>query len=79
VVRRDSQLTTWNYFAAEWERVAGSTAGSAVARVTGRIVAPTTLARIEALRTRFAKLRWYRYEPVNDNMARVRSSPSAVS
>ena len=71
VVNRDLQIATWDDFIAAWERAVGSRADATVALVTGRILSPTTLARIDALRGRFAKLRWYRYEPVNDDRARA--------
>lgn len=70
-VLRDGQIANWEVFATEWERVVGATAGSAIALVTGRIVSPTTLARVDALKARFPGLRWYRYEPVNDDAARA--------
>ncbi len=70
-VLQDGQIANWDDFAAEWERVAAGTAGSTIALVTGRIVSPTTLARIDALKARFPELRWYRYEPVNDDAARA--------
>jgi Fe-S-cluster-containing dehydrogenase component len=71
VVHQGEQISTWDDFAAAWERTIGSRADATVALVTGRMVSPTTLASIEALRGRFSKLRWYRYEPVNDDMARA--------
>src|SRR5215472_8229452 len=70
-VLRDGRIANWNNFATEWERFAGGTAGSAIALVTGRIVSPTMLARIDALKIRFPQLRWYRHEPLNDDAARA--------
>ena len=70
-VLRDGQIANWDDFASGWEGVAGSTAGSAIALATGRIVSPTTLARSDALQARLPELRWYRYEPVNDDAARA--------
>jgi len=68
---RDGQIANWDDFATDWERVGDATAGSAIALVTGRIVSPTMLARIDALKARFPGLRWYRYEPVSDDAARA--------
>jgi Fe-S-cluster-containing dehydrogenase component/anaerobic selenocysteine-containing dehydrogenase len=71
VVHRREQIATWDDFAAAWEQGVGAKADAAVGLVSGRVVSPTTLACIEALRKRFGSLRSYRYEPVNDDMARA--------
>ncbi len=71
VIRRKGAIATWDDFAAEWNRVAQTNDGRGLALVTGRTTSPTTLARIDALRTRFPALRWYRYEPVNDDASRA--------
>jgi Fe-S-cluster-containing dehydrogenase component/anaerobic selenocysteine-containing dehydrogenase len=71
VIHRKGEIATWDDFTAEWNRVAQIKDGSGIALVTGRTTSPTTLARIQALRARFPALRWYRYEPVNDDAARA--------
>ncbi|HWB51487.1 MAG TPA: 4Fe-4S dicluster domain-containing protein [Stellaceae bacterium] len=76
VVHHGEQIATWEDFAAGWEQAVGArpddaASDAAVGLVTGRVVSPTTLGRIEALRRRFPALRQYRYEPVNDDMARA--------
>ena len=68
--RRQGQIATWDDFDAEWEHAAAAASG-AIGLVTGRITSPTTLGRVAALKARFPELRWYRYEPVNDDMARA--------
>jgi Fe-S-cluster-containing dehydrogenase component/anaerobic selenocysteine-containing dehydrogenase len=68
VVLHKDQIATWDDLMAFWTRVLVS---ARVGLVTGRIVSPTTLARIDALRARYANLRWYRYEPVNDDAERA--------
>jgi molybdopterin-containing oxidoreductase family iron-sulfur binding subunit len=57
-------------FRAAWASAAAD-GKDALALVTGRVVGPVTLSRIAALRKRFPGLRWYRYEPVNDDAARA--------
>ena len=74
VVLRDGQVSDWPSFEAAWRQTADTLAsrpGDTLALVTGRIVSPTTLARIEALKKLFPQTRWYRYEPVNDDHARA--------
>jgi hypothetical protein len=68
-VRYRGQIRGWDDFATAWEQAAAS-GGGGVGLVTGRVVAPTTLRGIGALRQRFSRLRWYRGEPVNDDRAR---------
>jgi molybdopterin-containing oxidoreductase family iron-sulfur binding subunit len=67
-VQCKGQIATWDDLIAFW---AGVPANARVGLVTGRIISPTTLARIDALRVRYPALRWYRYEPVNDDAARA--------
>lgn len=67
----NAPIATWDDFAAEWNRALPSQNGSGLALVTGRIVSPTTLAQINALKMHFPAMRWYRYEPVNDDAARA--------
>ena len=57
-------------FRAAWE-AATADSQDGLALVTGRVVGSVTLSRIAALRRRFPGLRWYRYEPVNDDVARA--------
>jgi molybdopterin-containing oxidoreductase family iron-sulfur binding subunit len=71
VVHRGEQIATWDDFAAAWAPAVAARHDAAIALVTGRVTSPTTLAGIEALRGHFTGLRWYRYEPVNDDMARA--------
>ncbi len=70
VIRREGSIATWDGFLLDWTRAAQAP-GNGLALVTGRVVSPTTLARIAALRSRFPELRWYRYEPVHDDAARA--------
>lgn len=72
-IRRGDAIATWDEFTADWTRAAQAKSGNVMAVVTGRIVSPTTLARIAALKERFPELRWYRYEPVNDDATRAGS------
>ncbi len=72
-IRRKAQIATWNDFIAEWSRATQTKDGAGVALVTGRVASPTTLARINTLKKPFPALRWYRYEPVNDDTARAGS------
>jgi molybdopterin-containing oxidoreductase family iron-sulfur binding subunit len=60
-------IATRDDFAADW----ASATKSGAALVTGRTVSPTTLAQIDALKKSIPDLRWYRYEPVNDDAARA--------
>jgi molybdopterin-containing oxidoreductase family iron-sulfur binding subunit len=68
VVFRRLVVAAWDDFQADWARAMETDDG--IALVTGRVVSPTTLAQIAALKKRFPALRWYRYEPVNDDAAR---------
>ncbi|HWE07255.1 MAG TPA: 4Fe-4S dicluster domain-containing protein, partial [Rhizomicrobium sp.] len=68
---RKNRIATWDEFAANWNSVVGTASGHGLALVTGRIVSPTTLAQIDTLKKRFPDLRWYRYEPVNDDSSRA--------
>ncbi len=67
VFRRD-QISTWDDFAQAWSRIPPT---ARLGLVTGRILSPTTLARITALKARYPNLSWYRYEPVQDDAARA--------
>ncbi len=69
-IYRNETVTTLADFTAAWRDASQSSSGVGMALVTGRIVSPTTLARIDALKRRFPDLRWYRYEPVNDDVSR---------
>ncbi|HEY2889662.1 MAG TPA: 4Fe-4S dicluster domain-containing protein [Dongiaceae bacterium] len=72
VARRAGVPASWDSFLAEWNEVAGQARTSAgLGLVTGRVVSPTTLRLISELQKRFSSLRWYRYEPVNDDQART--------
>ncbi|MCA6124428.1 4Fe-4S dicluster domain-containing protein [Bradyrhizobium sp. WSM 1704] len=44
--------------------------GEGLALLTGRITSPTLLAQIEALTKAMPLMRWYRYEPVDDDAVR---------
>ena len=68
VARRGEQIATWDDFTAAWERDVGAKPDASIALVTGRVVSPTTSRLIETLRRRFGALRWYRYEPVHDDI-----------
>jgi len=72
-IRSGDAIATWDAFVAAWGQAAQVKSGAGMALVTGRIVSPTTLARVAALKARFPELRWYRYEPVNDDAARAGS------
>ena len=67
VLHKD-EIATWDDLQAFWARIPTS---ARVGLVTGRLVSPTTLARIDAMRARYPNLRWYRYEPVNDDAERA--------
>jgi molybdopterin-containing oxidoreductase family iron-sulfur binding subunit len=69
-MRRKGAGAGWKAFEADWHRLTDNQNREGLGLVTGRVVSPTTLARINALRQRFPQLRWYRYEPVNDDGAR---------
>ncbi|HEY2034204.1 MAG TPA: 4Fe-4S dicluster domain-containing protein [Rhizomicrobium sp.] len=72
-IHHGDAIATWDEFAADWGRAAQTKSGEGFALVSGRIVSPTTLARIAALKSRVPELRWYRTEPVNDDAARAGS------
>ena len=72
-IHHGDMIATWDVFAADWARNMRTKSGEGVALVTGRIVSLTALARIAALKSRYPALRWYRYEPVNDDAARAGS------
>src|SRR5919201_6502490 len=71
VARKQGQIAIWEDFAADWARASASSSPGKLALVTGRIVSPTEVALIGELKRRFPNLRWYRYEPVNDDSARA--------
>ncbi|MGH6957659.1 MAG: hypothetical protein ACREEW_13425, partial [Caulobacteraceae bacterium] len=45
--------------------------GAGLALLTGRILSPTALAQIEALRSVYPAMRWTRWEPMHDDAARA--------
>jgi molybdopterin-containing oxidoreductase family iron-sulfur binding subunit len=70
VPQHDGIISSWDAFLAQWhDRTASAGDGKGMALVTGRILSPTTLRAIDEMKKRFPALRWYRYEPVNDDHA----------
>ena len=67
-----SQIATWDDFSAAWEQRRGRRLGLPMALVTGRVVSPTDARPHRGAATALPGLRWYRYEPVNDDMAQRR-------
>ncbi|HEX3754240.1 MAG TPA: 4Fe-4S dicluster domain-containing protein [Rhizomicrobium sp.] len=67
IVQHKGAISNWEDFETNWSKLARS---ARIGLVTGRILSPTTLARIDALRGRYPSLRWYRYEPINDDAER---------
>ncbi|HEY1615516.1 MAG TPA: 4Fe-4S dicluster domain-containing protein [Rhizomicrobium sp.] len=70
-IRRGDTISTWGAFSSAWRHATHAQDGQGLALVTGRVVSPTTLARIGALKNRYPQSRWYRYEPVHDDAARA--------
>jgi molybdopterin-containing oxidoreductase family iron-sulfur binding subunit len=68
VVRRKDQIATWNELTESWKQLPTT---ARIGLLTGRIVSPTTLLRISAMRKRYPAFSWYRYEPVHDDAERA--------
>ena len=68
VVRHKENIATWDDVTTAWKKIPAT---ARIGLVTGRIVSPTTLLRIEALKKRYPAITWYRYEPVHDDAERA--------
>lgn len=72
--RADGRIQSWNAFEAALAPRLGQEAarhGSGFAVLTGRVTSPTLLRQIADLQKAFPEAKWYRYEPVEDDAARL--------
>jgi len=76
-VARGQGVYSWNAFEAELRpQIARERErnGSGLRLLTNRITSPTLLSQIDTLLQSFPEAKWYRYEPVDDDAARVGAS-----
>ena len=71
--QKDGIVASWAQFGGEWENSvrAQISDGAGIALVSGRIISPTLLRMVQAVKLRFPALRQYRYEPISDDAARA--------
>src|SRR6266849_180519 len=76
-VRSGTGVYSWDAFEAALRRQLGAQRGrngSGLRILTNRITSPTLLAQIDTVLKSFPEAKWYRYEPVDDDAARVGAS-----
>jgi Fe-S-cluster-containing dehydrogenase component len=76
-----NRIQSWSAFEAAFRPQldrARARHGAGLALLTGRITSPTLLAQIDALTRSMPDMRWYRYEPIDDDAASAGSTMAFV-